>query len=100
MIGQFMKTVSGRESYEIYEADGQMVYEVVQILREEFGFQSALPIFGPDEVYVDCTRDDARLTVGWDNWSGCFVMGFNDRADPIVREIGDYLNTLLQDIEL
>lgn len=97
MIGQFHRTASGRTSYEIYEAEGEFVFHVVQILKDRFGFSTRLPIFWLDEVYVDCKKESlkATVTVGWDEWSGCFVMANNQAGDEVVREIGGYLDSLL-----
>lgn len=100
MLGQFQKTASGHDSYEIYEAEDLFVFEVVKIIHDQFGFKSNLPVYGPGEIYVDCKLDTIKITVGWDNWSGCFVMSYSRKGDEVVREIGEYLNTLLSDLDL
>lgn len=100
MIGQFLKTASGRTSYEIYEAEGDMVFEVIQILKDRFGFSTRLPVFWLDEIYIDLKKENLRLTVGWDEWSGCFVMANSSDSDAVVREIGVYLESVLSDIEM
>ena len=34
--------------------------------------------------------DGARLTVGWDNWSGVYIMAWDDKGDWIIKnEIAD-----------
>lgn len=77
-----------------------MVFEVVQILKDRFGFTSRLPVCWMDEIYIDCKKQGLKLTVGWDNWSGCFVMANSSDGDMLVHEIGVYLETLLADIEM
>ncbi|MBK9125952.1 MAG: hypothetical protein IPM16_22880 [Chloroflexi bacterium] len=97
LVGQFSTTVSGRQSYEIADADWMMVLPLVRIAVEQFGFTSRLPVHGFDELYVTCVRDAAEITIGWDNWSGCFVMGCTAPADALVREMGDYVEHLMSD---
>lgn len=100
MLGQFNRTASGRNSYEIYEANGGLVFKIVEILQEQFGFTSRLPVFGAEEIYIDCKSDDTRLTVGWDQWSGCFVMACDEPGDEVVQQVGDYINSLYDDYGL
>ncbi|MEB2367077.1 MAG: hypothetical protein OZ933_13425, partial [Chloroflexota bacterium] len=97
LVGQFSTTVSGRQSYEIADADWMMVLPLVRIAVEQFGFRSRLPVHGFDELYVSCVRDAAEITIGWDNWSGCFVMGCNASADAIVREMGDFVEHMMSE---
>lgn len=94
MIGQFNRTASGRNSYEIYEASDELIYKIVDILQEQFGFTSRLPVWGLDEIYINCNRSDTIITVGWDQWTGCFVMATSEHGDPVVDQIGDYLNSM------
>lgn len=97
MIGQFLKTASGRKSYEIYEANDDFVFRVLDIVQEQFGFTSRLPVWGLDEIYIDCKRTDANITIGWDNWSGVFIMANTPPSDSVVEEIGDYLNSIFDE---
>lgn len=97
LSGQFALTASGRQSYELSNADWVMVMPLVKIATEFFGFTSRLPVYGFDELYVDCKRDDIEITVGWDTWSGCFVMGYTEASDEFVREMGDYVDHMIAD---
>jgi len=98
MIGQILTTASGRKSYEIYEASDEIIFRIIDIVQEQFGFTSHLPVWGMDEIYIDCKRPDAHITVGWDNWSGVFIMATTPTSDGIIEEIGDYLNSIFHDI--
>ncbi len=61
LVGQFSTTVSGRQSYEIADADWMMVLPLVRIAVEQFGFTSRLPVHGFYELYVTCVRDAAEI---------------------------------------
>lgn len=42
-------------------------------------------------VAVEIWIDGAKLTVGWDNWSGLFIMAWDVDGDRIVQEIKGYM---------
>ena len=42
-------------------------------------------------VAVEICIDGAKLTVGWDNWSGLFIMAWDTDGDRIVREIEGFI---------
>ena len=50
--------------------------------------------FGLDftSVGVEILIDGVRLTVGWDNWSGIFIMAWDDDGDKIVMEIAEFFD--------
>ena len=97
LSGQFRQTASGRQSYEIANADWMMVASLVKIATEFFGFTSRLPVYGFEELYIDCKRDNLEITVGWEYWSGCFVMGYSPESDEFVRVMGDYVEHMMAD---
>jgi hypothetical protein len=45
------------------------------------------------------TRDDVKIVVSWDNWSGLFVMAVDAKGDPGVERIGAYLDGVLDNIK-
>lgn len=100
MTGQIVKIANGHESYEIYAADSDFVPQIIKIMQERYGFRPGIPLCGPDEIYVDCVRQRLKITVGWDNWSGAFVMAYNRKGDAFVRELGAYLDTILDELDI
>ena len=39
-------------------------------------------------------REDIKIIVGWDIWSGLFIMSPDKKANSAVREIGEFLNNV------
>jgi len=101
-VGHFFKLHSGRESYEIYYAESPLIFPIATMLEEKFNLETdRQPLFGLDGTYLSLIRetDSISLTLGWDNWSGVFVMAENTNSDSIVKEIGEYLNSILSKLE-
>lgn len=99
LTGRQYKTASGRASYVISNAGAEYVFTLVEVLQHCFGFHKvSLPRVGLSEVSLQCRReteggaDGVTLMVGWDNWSGCYVMSLRPEDDPLVEEIGRYLD--------
>ncbi len=99
LTGRQYKTASGRASYVISNAGAEYVFTLVEVLQHCFGFHNVgLPRTGPSEVNLHCQREaengtaGVTLLVGWDSWSGCYVMSLRPEDDPLVEEIGRYLD--------
>ena len=91
--GKFYKTAKGNETYDIEHAEAEHIFPVATLIQEHFGFEPIqLPIFGLDSIYLEMIREDIKIIVGWDIWSGLFVMSPYKKANSAVREIGEFLN--------
>jgi hypothetical protein len=99
LTGKLYTTPLGRASYEISDAESPYVFTVLEVLQNRFGFDDVgLPRMGLGEVTVQCRRSadtdrhEAVLVVGWDNWSGCYVMSVNAADDALVAEFGRHMD--------
>src|SRR5207244_9635227 len=93
-------TAEWRDSHEIYEANSDFMFQIVEVLESRFGFQATgNPLDGIDVIYWDFARDGVKLTVGWDIWSGCFVFATTEAGDEIVKEIGQYIDGALNELQ-
>ena len=96
--GRYTKDASGRAGYEVFEAEVDFLTEFSKVL-EGLGFaEQRPPIVGLDQVFLDFTNGDVRLTIGWDNWSGCFVFAWEAEGDPLVIEAGRQIDLLVAGI--
>lgn len=94
-LGKLFKTPKNHNSYDIEAMEAEHVFPVSSIIEKKFGFEpTMLPIFGLDSVYMELKRDDAIITVSWDNWSGLYIMGMNEAGDEIVLEIAEYMDNI------
>ena len=98
--GFFCKAANGHLCYEIYQATADFIFVAANILKENFGFsEPKRPIVGLDEVLTEVTKDGFRLMLGWNTWSGFYVMSDSSEADIIVDEFGNYLGSIIQQPE-
>ena len=75
MDGKLRKLKNGLYSYEILEADQNHIFIFADVLEKQFNFRMAnAPMAGLDGVYWEASNGSVKLTVGWDIWSGAFVM--------------------------
>lgn len=98
--GFFCKSANERQCYEIYQATADFIYEAASILKLKYGFsEPKRPIVGLDEVLTEVSKDGLKLLLGWDIWSGFYVMADSEEADAIVNEFGNYLESVIQQPE-
>ena len=98
--GCFHTAANGRLGYEIYLATPDFIDVAADLLRERFGFSKARsPVVGFDEVITDCHKGDVKLLLGWDNWSGFYVLADSPLGDAVVKDLGDYLDTVIHQAE-
>jgi hypothetical protein len=94
-LGQMFQTAEGHASYEIEEADAEQVYTVADRIEQRFGFEpTGLPVVGVDSIHIGLRRQAEKITVGWDNWSGLFVMADDAHGNTSVEQIAEYLESI------
>ncbi len=99
VTGKFHKTAKGHLTYDIEELEAYQVFPIAIALQDMFGFKTGkLPGLDPDALYIELIRDSVKILVGWDIWSGLFVMAMEESGDPVIQEIGQYLDEALEEI--
>lgn len=93
--GKMHKTFKGYNSYEIFDADASFIYKIATVVTEKFHFALINSITGFEEVFMDFEKGGIMITLGWDIWSGCFVMAHDNAGDKYIEELGKYLDTHL-----
>ena len=98
--GFFCKAANGRQCYEIDQVTSEFIYVAANYLTQRYGFSAPKkPIVGFDEVITECSKEDLKLLLGWDNWSGFYVMADAPETDALVKEFGEYLDSIIQQPE-
>lgn len=91
MQGKIHKTAQGYNSFEMHEEKNDFIFQFATILEKEYGFtMSGQPAFGLDGVFWDAYKENLRLTVGWDIWSGAFVFAHSAQGDPYIEKMQAY----------
>ena len=95
------KAANGHEEYSIHTAKPSFVAKAGKILQSRFGCSTlSKPIVGPDEIVTDCKKDGVNLLIGWDNWSGFYIMANSPDGDRLGIRIGDYFDSIKDDAKL
>ena len=101
LSGKFFKAANGHESYDIGAAEPELFFPVATKIQNRFGFEPPhLPIFGLDVTYLDLIRDNVKIIMGWDIWSGLFIFAEDREGDVCIREIGKYLESISEELYL
>lgn len=96
MVGTLTKIANGHSSYNIADADQNDIYKIADILIKTFGFKmAATPVAGPDGTYWETQKDNIKLTLGWDIWSGIFLMSQCSAGDEYVAQIGSFIDNIV-----
>ncbi len=99
MKGSISKTHAGFLTYDVDEAEADLVFPVVSAIEKQFGYEvPRLPGFSLTGPVIEMTRGDVKIVVSWDNWSGLFVMAVDEKGDPEVRKIGEFLDGKLDEL--
>lgn len=91
MAWKLSELSSGGFTLDNEELEAGAVPEVLKKLTEHFGERLAFGgKFGLDftsAAAAELRIDGARITVGWDNWSGAFIMSWGEEGNTIINEI-------------
>lgn len=91
LIGKLYTTAAGFLSYEFYEAEPNYIYELERVLTDLLKFETfTRPSYGLDLHSWDFCKNDIRVTIGWDNWSGCFIMSHCKKGDEYILGLVNY----------
>ncbi len=94
--GKFYEAANSHKTYEIFNASSDILNEIGQILVSRFGCTELdLPVIGLDVVISKCQQGNIELGLGWDNWSGFYILANSIEGDKLVEEIGAYLDTII-----
>jgi hypothetical protein len=95
MEGKLNIIKNGFYSYDIYEADQNYIYQIADILTKQHGFSMVnSPVIGLDCVYWDFNKNNIKLTLGWDIWSGAFIFAHCLNGNDYIKIVSDYFNNL------
>lgn len=98
LVGKFRRRENGRLSYEILMPYDDIFFKIVSSVAGKFYFSYYFE-FLAHQCYAVLDREDARITIGWHESCGIYVEADSKERDPLVREIGHYLNDTLDELE-
>lgn len=93
-LGEFFETDDGHLSYELEDLEAAMVFPVASRIQRRFGFAPTKPDdIERDAQLIDLVRDGVQIAVGWNDWSGLYVMAQDAAGDAWLKEIVADLET-------
>lgn len=88
MAWELIRISSGHLSLENDKLNSEQMFEVLSALEKKLG---DMPEFGgkvgitPSAAAVELLVDGVRLTLGWDIWSGVFIMAQDNDGDQMIQ---------------
>ena len=88
MAWKLLQISSGHLSLENDKLRSEQIFEVLSEIERNL---AASPEFGgklgitPAAAAAELLVDGVRITVGWDLWSGVFIMARDDKGDNIIQ---------------
>ena len=94
MAWKLFQISNGHQSLENFKLEADDMFAVLHQLKGHFqerldtGSKIGLEVLSSAaaEIWID----GAKLTAGWDNWSGLFIMAWDADGDRIVQEIEEF----------
>ena len=97
--GKLYKTGKGYYTYDVEYAEAHHIFPVMTAIEKQFNFSPGrLPGLGLDTAIGELVRDNIRILVGWDIWSGVYVMALDVEGNEVIQEIAEYLDPILDEI--
>lgn len=97
MAWKLIQVSNGHKSFENFTLVADDVFAFLHQLKsyfqERLDAREKMGLETLSSVATEIWIDGAKLTVGWDNWSGLFIMAWDSDGDRIVSEIEGFINT-------
>ena len=67
--------------------------ELLKVLEKKFSVKyDDKGTVGPDGVYFSVTIGEEQATIGWDIWSGVFIMPKDIKGNYVIEAVYEYLS--------
>lgn len=97
LTGKTATISNGHLSYEVHNANSEFVPVLATLLQEQLGISPvSLPGISASEVALKMELNGIELDIGWDVWSGVYVMARCEQGDLLVRRLASYLDDELE----
>lgn len=89
------KTYKGLNTYENESLESKDTFEILRYIKNQFSgrLKSEKEFWNiiTDDIYNDLIIDGVKVNVGFDNWSGVFIMAWDERGNELVEEIAEMI---------
>ncbi len=96
MNGELSQLPNGFNTYDIFDANTKYMYAIIDFISKKYNFTindiPFLGVIGLDGIFYELKRKNIKLTVGWDIWSGVFIMSHCLEGNEYIVNVINYLN--------
>jgi len=90
---QEYRDASRRLIIDFYDIDALRYRSITKSVVKQFQLEPAGElIIGLDEMFQEFQKEDLRVGLEWDIWSGFIVVAKTESAEDLVREIGAFID--------
>ncbi|QDT26659.1 hypothetical protein Enr10x_19690 [Gimesia panareensis] len=91
---QEYRNASQQLTIDFYDIDSRRYTAITKSVVRQFQLEPAGElIIGLDEMFQEFQKEDLRVGLEWDIWSGYIVLAKTESAEDLVREIGAFLQS-------
>ena len=92
-FSKFVRPTKGGMTYDIEGGDPVLLFPLATMLQKALGLDAGrIPAFGLDGTYIELTKGEIKLTVGWDIWSDIFIKTSEKNGEALFKSIEYFLN--------
>ncbi len=93
LTGNIHTAANGQKTYDVFCASSGLIPVIGRLLQQQFGFSpQSTPAIGLDEIVIEIEKDGIKLSLGWDIWSGAYVLSFCEEGSQWVAHIAQFLD--------
>lgn len=83
----------GRKTCDNYDLEGHMISQILSKLEKNFELDFCNKgTISVEFAGLDLFINGENITIGWDNWSGLFIMSREISGNGVIEKIYEYLN--------
>lgn len=89
---KIFQIANGRKSCDNFDLESSDMFKVLSALEEHFEISySNKAVFESSMSAIDLRINEQEVTIGWDNWSGIYIMARKPAGDIVVERIYEFL---------
>lgn len=96
--GKFHRREDGRLSFQIPTPYDDVFFDIMFKVARKFYFAYRFELLYY-QCYATLTRDNVTITIGWHSSCGIYVEPYTAEGNQVVREIGVYLNGIIDELK-
>lgn len=75
-----------------FELEAEQIPDLLSRLQSEFYVEYDTGASGLDVIAMNFLIEREKVKVGWDNWSGVYIMADNVSANAVVEKVYNFLS--------